>query len=162
MNTLKINLLIKKIRAEVIKEHLDKKGENRCVCFTCGNAAAALRDVGLTVIGVGENEELKPGKWFSYSDIQKVFNCFDATSGHLPIPLMASIAKRMRIYIGELIEDKYYIPTGSGESIVIMSMAYPDIDFFPIRFCNKETKYDTDAPLNNLVLALCGELGVER
>lgn len=159
IKVLEINLLIKRIRAQVIKEHLQKLGQNKCVCFTCGNAAKALKNEGLEVIEVGSNGILKPNKWFDYTDIQQTFGVFDATSGHLPMPIMVKIAKRMRQILDNwhmITENKYFIPTGSGESLVIMAMAYPRIQFYPIRFNAPETKYDDEAPLNTLVTALSG------
>ena len=162
MKLLKINLIVKTIRAKIIKNHLAVQGKNHCVCFTCGNAAAALRKEGLSVTAVGYHDELIPAKWFNYSEIQIKFNgLFDATSGHLPFPLMVEIAKQLKLILGELDDTLVYnVPTGSGESIVCLAIAYPSCNFIPIRTKGKETKYEVDAPLNGLVFALFGTVGL--
>lgn len=155
MTTLDVNLLEKKLRAEVIKEYLDALGENRCVCFTCGNATKALRAAGVQVVSVGEQEELRPGRWYSYNEIAASFRCFDATSGHLPMPMLREIAERMRMCLGGLEEREYGIPTGSGETLVVLSMAYPEVRFIPLRYKGRpETRYNEGAPMNALVEAL--------
>ena len=160
MKILKINLHIKRVRAEVIRKHLHSIGTNKCVCFTCGNARKALEKAGLDVVGVGNNEKLKPNKWFSYSEIQNTFNRFDATSGHLPLPIMNKIATELQQYCFKngWIDNKeeYLIPTGSGESIVLMNMAFPEVTFYPIREGTPETEFSKQAPLNRLVYALSG------
>jgi hypothetical protein len=154
MNILNVNLLEKRLRAEVIKEHLEAIGERRVVCFTCGNAARALEEAGLDVVAVGDHELLKPQRWFTFSEIARTFRCFDATSGHLPLPIMAEIAARMSKEIGPLVGD-YQVPTGSGETLVVLSMAYPDVRFHSIRYEeNPPTQYNEGAPLNALVVAI--------
>jgi hypothetical protein len=139
------------MRAEVIKEYLHGIGTNECVCFTCGNAGKALREVGLDVITVGDNEDLKPQKFFSEEENIKTFKRFNATSGYLNFYLMNKIAHKMRIALGELQDDSYFVPTGSGETLLVLSLAYPDKKFFPIRFNNPETKYDEGNPLNGII-----------
>lgn len=160
------SLDMKRLRAEVIAKHLKQIGEQRCVCFTCGNAAAALRKAGVQVVEVGAKGKLKPSTWFGYSDIQQAFNgLFDATSGHLPMPLMRQIAARVRrekeiikwIINAHTEAGGFFVPTGSGESIVVLAMAYPRGVFLPVRFKHPATKYDKDAPLNDLVKALTGK-----
>jgi len=161
---LDINLDEKKIRAKVIKKYLNSCGKNKCVCFTCGNAGKALKEVGLNVVTVGDKELLKPGKWFSYAEIANSFNRFDATSGHLPIPLMLEIAMGLKKKLGKLnIEEVYEVPTGSGETIICLAMAYPYIKFKPIRYENyAPTRYELYAPLNSLVEALFGEDNIKN
>lgn len=155
METLEVNLLEKRIRAEIIREHLDAIGQHRCVCFTCGNSARALEEAGLVVVAVGDREPLRPQRWFTFSEIARTFRCFDGTSGHLPMPIMADIARRMRAEIGPL-QGAYQIPTGSGETLVVLSMAYPEVRFQPVRFDqHPPTEYNEEAPLNSLVTALC-------
>jgi len=152
------NLLVKKLRAEVIKEHLNGLGKNNCVCFTSGNATKYLRDTGLEVISVGDNEELKPGKWFSYTEIQKSFNgLFDATSGHLPFPLMNNISNILKDELKDEFqnEEDYNIKIGSGETIVCLKMAFPYVNFKPQRIKGFiPTTYNAESPMNNLVYAL--------
>lgn len=149
-----INKIIKDIRAKVIKKHLDAIGTNKCICFTCGNATISLRSHGINVISIGDNEELKTNKWWTYSEIQKYFGLFDATSGHLPLPLINDISIQVRDKLNSMIKDIdeiIDIPTGSGESLLIMCMAFPKKRFRSIRLNNKETVYNIDAPLNHLV-----------
>lgn len=159
------NTTQKEVRAQVIKKHLNAFGTNKCVCFTCGNAAKYLREIGVDVVAVGDKETLHPGKWFTYTEIQHDFNgLFDATSGHLPIPLMVEIAAKLaEIYDGKLNEyDKIYeVYTGSGETIICLKMAFPDVKFRPVRLLNHPpTEFSIHAPLNNLLVALFDTKGV--
>ena len=55
---MRINLLEKKIRAEVIKSYMEELHLPMAVCMTCGNTAKALREVGVEVDAVGANEEI--------------------------------------------------------------------------------------------------------
>jgi hypothetical protein len=151
---LKVNLLEKKIRAEVIKKYLNRIGTNECVCFTCGNASKYLREAGLDVISIGKNEELKPNRWFEYEEIINTFKAFNATSGYLNINLLNRIGLKMKEILGELEDDKYLVPTGSGETILALIMAYPKKRFYPLRLGTMETKYDEGNPLNMLLEAI--------
>ena len=156
------NIIIKQLRAKVIKKHLNNLGINKCVCFTCGNASKYLRFEGINVISVGKNELLIPNKWFSYTEIQNNFNnIFDATSGHLPMPLMIDIAKELRARDYGNLKKKvtYLVPTGSGESIICLQIAFPNISFKPVRLSNPQTEYNKDAPLNDLLIAMFGIVG---
>ncbi len=159
------NLRLKRLRAEVIAEHLEQIGEPRCVCFTCGNAANALREQGVQVVEVGDEGELAPRKWFGYGEIQQVFNgLFDATSGHLPMPLMRKVAERVGldgkipawVSLANKLMGRVFVPTGSGESIVVLNMAFPNIELLPVRFAHPATEYNHSAPLNALVYAITG------
>ena len=154
MQILKVNLLEKKIRAEVIKEYLNRIGTNECICFTCGNASKYLREAGLDVISIGEKEELKSNRWFEYEEIINIFKVFNATSGYLNIVLLNRIALKMREMLGELIDDNYFVPTGSGETILTLIIAYPEKRFYPLRLGTPETKYDEENPLNKLLEAI--------
>jgi len=157
------NLYEKEVRAKVIKEHLNQLGKNICVCFTCGNATKALRQAGLEVISVGESEEFTPNKWFSYTEIQKSFNgLFDATSGHLPLPLMNEIALKLKSELRYHFKPNksYEIKVGSGETISCLKMAFPYISFNPIRLkAHKPTTFNKEAPGNSLIYALFGTYG---
>lgn len=149
-----INLKVKAIRSKIIKRHLNSIGINKCVCFTCGNAARFLRREGLEVIGVGRNQKLLPAKWFGFTEIAQQFNgLFDATSGHLPLPLLTEIAQELRKEIKHWRGQKTIL-TGSGETFVVLSLAFPNIKFTPIRDGKAETKFNKKAPLNTLVKIL--------
>lgn len=149
-----VNFWQKQLRAQVIAQHVRKLGQNKVVCFTCGNAARALEGMGLQVIAIGPNEGLVPKRWFSYTDIAHSFpGVFDATSGHLPLPLLKEVAqamvKRIPIYDGLL-----DVPTGSGETLVCLAMAYPTLRFKAVRGVSRGSQYHAEAPLNALVEAL--------
>lgn len=159
MKILRVNLLEKQLRAQVIKEYLNSLGTNECVCFTCGNASKALRAVGLDVVSVGINEELKPNKWFEPEEIERTFKRFNATSGYLNIFLLNRIADRMRSALGELEDNEYLVPTGSGETILVLTIAYPEKNFYPLREGTPETKYDEGCPLNRLIEAIINKQG---
>lgn len=140
----------KKIRSKVIKDYID--GEyDKVVCFSCGNAARALEEEGLDVLHIGEEGVLNPLKWFTMKDINHFFkDYFDGTSGHLSNELMSLIGKAYKDYLGEL-PYRVYLPTGSGETLVCLKMAYPDVDFIAVYNLGKETEYSEYAPLNKLV-----------
>lgn len=154
----------KLIRAQVISEHVRAAGISSVVCFTCGNAADALRSTGLEVVEIGPRGALVPGRWWCAAEIARVFPVhFDATSGHLPMPLMLEIAKAFRAQLGELrVEDgPYVVPTGSGETLVCLAFAYPGCSFIAqYDDANPATAYNPGAPLNDAVLRVA--LFVER
>lgn len=145
------NILQKQIRAKVIKTHLEvllERSELDCVCFTCGNASKYLIKEGLNV-----TEVIKPKVWWSYNEIARYFKQFDATSGHLPFPLMVDIANELKAQV-EHITNGFKLPAGSGETFVCLSMAFPDKLIHPVYGVDESTKYNEWAPLNSLVSAL--------
>jgi hypothetical protein len=116
----------KSIRAKVIADFARSAGYPGVVCFTCGNAAQTLRDQGLEVTEVGPRGDLNPGKWWTIAEIHRTFpHLFDATSGHVPIPLLGDIAKAFREHLGDLPAGRYAVPSGSGETITCLRVAYP-------------------------------------
>ena len=123
----------KALRARIIREHLHAAGRPPdVVCFTCGNAADALRAEGLHVIEVGPRGPLTPTEWWTPEQIARAFPYrFDATSGHLPLPLMARLAEALLRHHGHL-EGRYLVPTGSGETLVALRLAYPLATFVPL------------------------------
>lgn len=143
----KFNFIQKEIRALVIKNYLTSLGKNECVCFTCGNASKYLKQVGLNV-----TEIINPAKWYSYGEIQQEYNMFDATSGHLPMPLMMEIAKLLSNNTElKAMPKNNSIATGSGETIICLKLAFPFKNFQPVYNLDKSTEYNPGAPLNNLV-----------
>lgn len=140
----RINQLQKKIRAEVIKEYLNAIGQNKCVCFTCGNASRYLREQGVEVV-----EVINPDRWWEFSEIQAYYKLFDATSGHLPIPLMVEIAKRLKTAIKR--PRFKYVACGSGETYICLRLAFPFYHFIPVYNIDKPTTFNAKAPLNGLV-----------
>lgn len=149
-----INKIQKRIRAEVIKEYLQEAGlPLKVVCLTCGNASKQLSAIGVEVIEVTEAEH-----WWEYSEIQKYYGVFDATSGHLPFPLMEKISVRLsKQNITITPHEINLIATGSGETFVTMSLAYPHTRFKPVYNMDRATQYNAEAPLNELVRLLANE-----
>lgn len=140
----------KMIRSGVIRKYI---GGNRdkVVCFSCGNAARALANEGLDVLHIGEEGVLTPNKWFSQREIAYWFgDYFDGTSGHLSVELMQIIGEAYKEFLGDL-PELVYLPTGSGETLVCLKMAYPNTDFVAVYNLGKETEYNENAPLNRLV-----------
>ena len=147
----------KKIRSDVIKQYMNNDYD-KVVCFSCGNAARALENVGLDVLHIGEEGVLEPLRWFSMREINHFFgDYFDGTSGHLSIELMYMIGKAYKNYLGEL-PKLVYLPTGSGETLVCLKMVYPNTDFVAVYNLGKETEYNENAPLNPLVSLLAYDI----
>lgn len=148
----------KKIRAEKIKQYMQQAGYKKAVCFSCGNAARELLRAGVPTIHIGEKGILTPKVWFKQAEIHDTFpECFDATSGHLPMELMLRIGRAYREYLGDL-DECVYVPTGSGETLVCLKLAYPDTDFVAIYNIDEKTEYSEDAPLNGLVKELAFDI----
>lgn len=147
----------KEIRARVIKNYIP--ADKPVIVFSCGNAAKALINAGLDVLHIGEYGELVPNQWFTQQDIQRYFpGHFDATSGHLSNELMLLVAKAFKKRLGELDKAEYDVPTGSGETLVCLKLAYPHIEFNAVYNMNKATEYSAGAPLNDLVQLLAKEV----
>jgi hypothetical protein len=142
----------KQIRSRVIKDYVRAARYRGVVVFSCGNSAAALREQGLDVLEVGPRGDLKTEKWWSHAEIHRTWpDRFDATSGHLAVPLMWDIAKAFRAHLGELEDALYTVPSGSGETIFCLRGAYPLLDFEAAYDDKPETRRDPDAPLNPFV-----------
>jgi len=143
----------KKLRARVIADYVREGGYRGVVVFTCGNAAVALREAGLEVVEIGPRGALHAGKWWTQAEIHRSWpDLFDATSGHLSVPLMGDIAKEFRAHLGDLPPGRYKVPSGSGETITCLRIAYPSLDFDAAYDNSKpETTLDPDAPLNAIV-----------
>ena len=149
----------KKIRAKVIKKYMDENNYTQAVCFTCGNASKELKKIGVNVLEISQHGDLTANKWFKISDIKNIFsNMFDATSGHLDIELMNLVSKEFKKELGELQENVLYVPTGSGETLVCLKMAYPKKEFVAVYNIDNATKYEKEAPLNKMVEACTKEI----
>jgi len=148
-------------RSLVIYHYMRDAGYRQAVCFTCGNAARALQQVvpcGYEVLGIGDGQLLVPGKWWLPEQIAKVWpDWFDATSGHLPITLMARIATYLRQSEpkhGGMHLSSYDVPTGSGETVMCLRWAFPKVRFTAVyNNAYPGTRYNREAPLNALVEA---------
>jgi hypothetical protein len=144
----------KKLRAEVIARYCKEAGCRGVVCFSCGNASQALKDVGLYVVDISPTGDMEARRWWTMAEIHKAWpDLLDATSGHLPVSLMNQIAESFEAYLGDL-PNEVEVPTGSGETLVCLRLAYPGHRFVPVRNINKATTYHPEAPLNKLVEAL--------
>lgn len=113
----------------------------------------ALREAGVeTVMVTPGSMWLQWWPWWTAWEIHRQWpNLLDATSGHLPIPVMQQIALALRENIGDLPEDAYMVPTGSGETILCLRWAYSGPQFIPVYNTFRGTKYEPLAPLNDLV-----------
>jgi len=164
---LRCNLLEKLVRSEIIIDYVLNAEIKKIVIFSCGNAAEFLsekieeKDLKINLLRIMPNEgDLKSQRWFRKEEIKKWFpDSFDATSGHLSLILMIRIAKILanedsliNIFKSNL-NGEFEIPTGSGETIICMKMAFPNLKFIPLYNLEGEngTKYDEENPLNWLV-----------
>jgi hypothetical protein len=113
-----------------------------------------LREAGLTVLDISPAGDLQANRWWTPTEIACTWpHLFDATSGHLPVDLMAAIGARFRAYLGDLPQDTT-VPSGSGETVVCLALAYPNVRFTAIYGGSAATRYDQRAPLNPLVRRL--------
>lgn len=148
----------KRLRAYMIKDYMRAAGYKKAVCFSCGHAAEELEKAGVDVLHIGPHGVLTPQQWFTQADIHANFpEFFDATSGHLPVSLMVALSTIYQGYIGPL-SGKVYVPTGSGETVVCLKMAYPDVDFVAVYNLDEATEYSPYCPMNPLVRLLCKEV----
>ena len=153
---IEISATEKRIRAQVIKEHMERHGIKHAVCFSCGNSSSELKRIGVPLLDISPQGDMRANRWFTQEDIRELFpEAFDATSGHLPIDMLNQIAARIRQSVSiEQATGCYEVPTGSGETIVVLSLAFPTIQFKPIYNENDSTRYEEQAPLNLLVEAV--------
>ena len=160
----------KHLRAELIAAHVARAGLDGVVCFSCGNASRALYAAGVDVLAPapGDRWAATQGShhkplvvldWYTTADVRRLWpRRLDATSGHLPQDLMRQLAASVRASVGPLKPGTYRVPSGSGETVVALCMAYAeqrDVDFVAVYDHRKpETTYNAQAPLNDLVRAL--------
>lgn len=146
----------KQIRAELIAQYVREAGYRGCVCFSCGNASRALKEAGLYVVDVSPQGDLEAKRWWTPAEIHRSWpDLFDATSGHLPVPLMAVLAAKFKDHLGCLWVDVVYeVPTGSGETITCLRWAYPEVKFRPKYGKELSVKYEAQAPLTPVVNGL--------
>lgn len=143
----------KRIRAAVIAAYMQDAGYAAAVCFTCGNAATALRRAGVRLIEVGPAGVLQPGRWWTPAEIHATWpGHFDATPGHLPYLLMIEIAHEIRDGNpgGPPPRGSYRVPTGSGETITCLRIAWPHLDLqpaFDVPGLLAETRAHDEAPI---------------
>lgn len=161
----------KNVRGKVIARHVRNAGYPGVVVLSCGNAAYWLRlhmqGGGVAeryipgcippVVEIGHNGPLTVQQWLTPAEVHSFFpTYFDATSGHLPFPLMLEIGNELKELFPTLDDTVVYkVPTGSGETILCLRLAFPNIQFIA-QYDNTEraTTYDKDNPLNAAVAAL--------
>lgn len=145
----------KALRAQVIKEYMKEYGFDKAVCFSCGNASRELKLAGVDTLDISVSGDLLANRWFTMGEIKKAFpEYFDATSGHLPWECMMRIAQKYKEYFKEL-PAVVNLPTGSGETLVCLKMAFPETEIIPIYNIDTATLYEPGAPLNSLVKIIC-------
>ena len=149
----------KLLRTFVLRSFLIESGFKKVVIFSCGNASDTLKrhTVGLdmSILAIAPNGDLAPtNKWWTPEEIHATFpDYFDATSGHLPMYLMVRMAEELRKNYLKWIEfpllegQLYRVPTGSGETIHVLYMAFPKCTFVPV-YGEGATAYNHQAPLN--------------
>jgi hypothetical protein len=143
----------KQIRSRVIANYARSAGYCGVVVFSCGNSAKALRDQGLAVLEIGPRGDLQSSRWWTLAEVHRSWpDLLDATSGHLPLPLMGDIAKAFRRHLGKLSASTYVVPSGSGETICCLRAAYPLLKFEAAYDSSRpETEWHVSAPLNAFV-----------
>lgn len=146
----------KRIRAALIADYVRAAGYPGVVCFSCGNASAALKGTGLFVVDVSPGGDLRAERWWSPEDIHRVWpSLLDATSGHLTAPLMARLSDALKAHIGPLSARSIVdVPTGSGETIACLRWAYPAVTFRAVfDGTTPGTIYEPEAPLVAVAIA---------
>jgi hypothetical protein len=160
---IRIDFLKRKIlRSRFIAEFLYETDYKKLVIFSCGNAANAIiqRMPNFPILAICPGGDLAPTKkWWTPEEIHRAFpDRFDATSGHLPLSLMVRMAKELKTAPVEWLDSgipqagySYTVPTGSGETILLLRWAFPASTFIPLYNISIGTEYSVNAPLNFLV-----------
>lgn len=120
-----IGLKNKDIRSKIIKKYL---GNDKCFCFSCGNASRSLRNHDVNVIGISKDDLLSSNREVDIYDSRFMFgDYFDATSGHLPMTLISEISKEIKKLLPKEMfnnDKKILIPVGSGETMLCFMMLF--------------------------------------
>ena len=155
-----LNFPHKQLRAEVIRDYIYRVygPDKKIICFSCGNASDALKFKGLNVLDIGTHGAFTPNYWFEQAEINYLFpDYFDATCGHLSMEVMLKLAHKYKQWIDDNydeLDDEYDIYCGSGETLVCLKLAYPNIAYnavYNVPSLLAETEYYKYAPLNKLV-----------
>lgn len=148
----------KKLRAKAIRAYMERYGYEKAVCFSCGNASRELKNAGIKTLDISETGDLQALRWFTIGEIKNAFpGYFDATSGHLPMECMLYVAEEYKKYLHEL-PSEIYLPTGSGETLVCLKLAFPGVKINAVYNQSPATKYEKEAPLNRLVAVLANKI----
>ncbi len=153
----------KDIRSRVIVAYMEAAAIGQAVCFSCGNAPRALLEAGCEVVlDVSPTGQLQACQWWTPAQIANVFpQHFDATCGHLPAHLMVAVAQQIRMdhqwarwwasalqtNSASRLPTIFDVATGSGESIICLRWAFPDILFEPVSTNTPSTRWHPEAPL---------------
>ena len=141
----------KRLRAVAVKRYMEEHGYDKAVCFSCGNASRELRKAGIDTLDISQSGDMLALRWFSIGEVREQFpGHFDATSGHLPMDCMLEIAECFKEELGEL-TGEIALPTGSGETLVCLKLAYPELHVTAVYDLDDATEYSAEAPLNALV-----------
>lgn len=141
----------KAYRAQAIKEYMLQAGYEKAVCFSCGNASKALKAAGIETLDISPSGDLKANRWFTQAEIARQFpSYFDATSGHLPAQCLNMVAAVFKAMLTS-IPDEIYLPTGSGETLVALKLAFPETCIHAVYNLDSATQYDSECVLNELV-----------
>jgi hypothetical protein len=170
-----VNPLIKALRAAVIGDIVENGGYQGVVCFTSGNAGRALATMmppGIAFLAIGpEDAPLQTKRWWKPHEVRTSWPAFfDATPGHLSFSTMGRIADRIQHETrdGHHLPDNhplaplqdisfkdciFPIPSGSGESAILMTMAFSKCVFAAVYHWDDlgHTDYHPDARLNPFV-----------
>lgn len=117
---------VKRIRAEVIRDHLPP-GVERIVCLSCGHASQALQEVitAVPVVAVDHRAPVRVDRELSINDLWTYFGpeALNATSGYLPLDWIEAIGQRLIKLIPSA--ERYFVPCGSGETLLALSYFIP-------------------------------------
>lgn len=148
----------KALRAQAILAYMALTGREMAVCFSCGNASKALKKEGVKTLDISATGDLIANRWFQQYEVAKYFpEYFDATSGHIPVECMLDVARRFKEYLKK-IPDEIYLPTGSGETLVELKLAFPETRINAVYNLNDATRYDEECVLNGLVRIMANKI----
>lgn len=150
------------LRTHAIKKYMEIYGYKRAVCFSCGNASRELKLAGVDTLDISPTGQLQALRWFTMGQIHDRFpDYFDATSGHLPMECMLMVADAFKSHFKGLdIPNEINLPTGSGETLVCLKLAFPTLKINAIYNLDGATEYNENAPLNDLVKLLAEKVVV--
>ena len=145
----------KELRSIAIKAYMQRHGLDKAVCFSCGNASRQLKAAGVKTLDISPTGDLQANRWFTIGEIKTAFpDYFDATSGHLPMDCMLAVADEFYFNLHKAIPNEILLPTGSGETLVCLKMAFPKTKITAVYNLDAATQFEEDAPLNDLVRLL--------
>jgi len=148
----------KQLRAIAIKRYMAAHGLDKAVCFSCGNASRALKEAGVKTLDISPTGDLQSNRWFRVGEIRAAFpGYFDATSGHLPIDCMLDVSDEFYFAL-RILPEAINLPTGSGETLVCLKLAFPETKITAVYNLNPATQFEEDAPLNALVRLLADDI----